>query len=145
MTEKVIDDLRNFAVAFKTGCDKREPIFMSVLNQQAARVKEFYGIDISITMAGDVKVSDRLATELLQLVHEGLSNICKHTLAQKGLVDIQFSETVLKIKIENENKNIPVIDFTPRSISERAAGLGGMVHVNQGQDGNTVVCVEIPV
>jgi signal transduction histidine kinase len=145
MTDKVIDDLRNFAVAFKTGYEKPEPIFMQVLNQQAARVKEFYGIDISITLAGNAKVSDRLATELLQLVHEGLSNICKHTLAQKGLVDIHFSETVLKIKIENENKNSPVIDFTPRSISERAAGLGGMVHVNQGQGGNTVVTVEIPV
>lgn len=52
---------------------------------------------------------------------------------------------MLKIKIENENKNSPMIDFTPRSISERAAGLGGMVHVNQGQGGNTVVTVEIPV
>lgn len=145
MTEKVIDDLRNFAVTFKTGGDKQEPIFMRVLSQQAARVKEFYGIDISIALAGNVKVSDRLATELLQLVHEGLSNICKHTLAQKGFVDIQFSETLLKIKIENENNNSPVIDFTPRSISERAAGLGGMVHVNQGQGGNTVVTVEIPV
>jgi signal transduction histidine kinase len=145
MTEKVIDDLRNFAVAFKTGCDKRDPIFMHVLNQQAARVKEFYGIDISIALAGNAKVSDRLATELLQLVHEGLSNICKHTLAQKGFVDINFSETLLKIKIENENKNSSVIDFTPRSISERAAGLGGLVHVNQGQGGNTVVTVEIPV
>jgi signal transduction histidine kinase len=145
MTEKVIDDLRNFAVAFKTGGDKREPIFISALNQQAARVKEFYGIDIAISMAGEVNLCDRLATEVLQLVHEGLSNICKHTLAQKGRVNIQFSEMLLKIKIENENKNIAVIDFTPRSISERAAGLGGVVHVTQGQGGNTVVNIEIPV
>jgi signal transduction histidine kinase len=145
MTEKVIDDLRNFAVAFKIGGDKREPIFISALNQQATRVKEFYGINIAISLVGEVNLCDRLATEVLQLVHEGLSNICKHTLAQKGRVKIQFSETLLKIKIENENKNIAVTEFTPRSISERAAGLGGVVHVNQGQGGNTVVNIEIPV
>lgn len=145
MAEKVIGDLRRFAVTFKTGLGQTEPILLVVLKQQVAHVREFYGIDISITMAGELKMSDRLATEVLQLVREGLSNICKHTLAQKGFVKILCTNESLKIQIENECIGLPPIDFMPRSISERVAGLGGKVHVTQVLDGNTAVFVEIPV
>jgi len=145
MAEKVISDLRRFAINFKNGLVQTEPMLLVVLNQQAAQVREFYGIDISITMAGELKVSDRLATEVLQLVREGLSNICKHTLAQKGFVKIQCSYESLKIQIENEYMGLQPVAFTPRSMSERAAGLGGTLHVNQGPGGCTVVNVEIPV
>ncbi|SFC26829.1 Histidine kinase [Polaromonas sp. OV174] len=145
MAEKVINDLRRFAVNFKNGPGQTEPVLLVVLNQQAAQVRELYGIDIGITMAGELKLSDRLATEVLQLVREGLSNICKHTLAQKGFVKIQCSNESLKIQIENEYKGLQPIAFMPRSMSERAAGLGGTLRVNQGPGGSTVVNVEIPV
>ena len=145
MAEKVIVDLRRFAVNFKNGLGQTEPILLLVLNQQAAHVREFYGIDISITMTGELKVSDRLATEVVQLVREGLSNICKHTLAQKGFVKIQCSNKSLKIEIENEHKGRQQIVFMPRSMSERTVVLGGKLYVNQGQGGSTVVNVEIPV
>ena len=145
MAETVIGELRRFAVNFKNGFGQTEPILLLVLNQQAAQVRDFYGIDISITIAGELKVSDRLATEVLQLVREGLSNICKHTLAQKGFVKIQCSNNSLKIQIENEHKGVHPLAFTPRSMSERTAVLGGKLHVNQGPGGSTVVNLEIPV
>ena len=145
MAAKVIDNLRRFAVTFKTGLGQTEPILLVVLKQQAAQVRDFYGIDISITMEGELKASDRLATEVLQLVREGLSNICKHTLAQRGFVKIQCANELLKIQIGNEHRGPHPVVFTPRSMSERAAGLGGQVHVNQEPGGNTVVNVEIPV
>ncbi|MDP2254488.1 MAG: histidine kinase, partial [Polaromonas sp.] len=130
---------------FNAGSRQTEPILLSALNQQAAQVREFYGIDITISMESELKVSDRLATEVLQLVREGLSNICKHTLAQRGSVKVHCIYGWLKIQIENECTDPGSIDFTPRSISERVAGLGGKAHVAQGASGNTVVHVEIPV
>lgn len=145
MAEKVISDLRRFAVNFKNGVAQADPILRVVLNQQAAQIREFYGVDIGITLTGDPKLSDRLATEVVQLVREGLSNICKHTHAQRGFVNIHCSNESLKIQIENEHKGPQPIAFTPRSMSERAAGLGGKLHVNQGPGGSTVVNVEIPV
>lgn len=145
MTVKVIDDLRHYVVNFKNGPGQTEPIFLKVLHLQAAQVKDFYGIDITVCMDKELKVSDRLATEVLQFVREGLSNICKHTMAQRGLVNVQCINGWLKIHIENEHKGTKSIDFLPRSISERAAGLGGSVKVNQMPEGNTVVYVEIPV
>ena len=145
MAEKVIGDLRQYAVTFKAGAEQSESILLVVLNQQAAQLREFYGIDINIIMARELVVSDRLATEVLQLVREGFSNICKHTLAHKGFVKLQCINNVLTIQIENEHRGTPPIHFMPRSISERVAGLGGNVHVNQRSNGNTVVNIEIPV
>ncbi len=145
MATKVIDDLRHYAVTVKNGLQQAESIFLVVLRQQAAQVREFYGIEITINMEGDLKTSDRLITEVLQLIHEGLINICKHTVAQRGVVNVQCINGWLKIHIENENTDMEPIDFMPRSISERAAELGGMANVKQVPGVNTVVYVEIPI
>ena len=145
MADKVIDDLRRYAVTFRADAVQSEPILLVALNQQAAQFREFYGIDITITMAREMMVSDRLSTEILQLVREGLSNICKHTVSQKGFVNLCWLNNLLVVQIENEHLGMQPIIFLPRSLSERTARLGGKVHVNRGPTGNTVVNVEIPV
>ena len=145
MAEKVIVDMRHYAVTFRTRSEGNESILSAVLNQQAAQIKELYGIDITITMKNEFQVSDRLTTEVLQLVREGLSNICKHTLSQRGCVTMYCANGTLQIEIENECANGVSTGFIPRSITERAAELGGSVHVSQASEGITVVHIEIPV
>lgn len=147
MSEKVICDLRHYAKTLNAGSHLQEPAFLAVLRQQAAQMQEFYGINIDISMASDMPVSDRLSTEVVQMVREGLSNICKHTMAQRGVIKIECVNGWLTIQIENESvgPDRKFADFMPRSLSERAAGLGGKVHVRQIPQGNTVVHVEIPV
>lgn len=147
MTEKVIRDLRHYALSLKAGAPPAQPLFLTALRQQAAQVREFYGVDIDISLKNDIAVSDRLSTEALQLVREGLSNICKHTQAQHGSIQVECVNGWLRIQIENESTGagMPAADFLPRSLSERAAGLGGKVNVRQIPQGNTVVQVEIPV
>ena len=145
MTEKVIVDMRHYAVTFKTGSGTNEPILSIVLNQQAAQIKKLYGIDIAITIKNEFQISDRLTAEILQFVREGLSNICRHTLSQRGFVTLYCADERLQIEIENECANGMPTCFLPRSISARAAGLGGSVRVSQASQGNTVVHIEIPV
>ncbi len=147
MAEKVISDLRYFAKSLKMDSPLQEPVFLTILRQQAAQMQEFYGINIDILMTSEMSVSDRLSTEVVQMVREGLSNICKHTMAQRGFIKIDCVDGWLKIRIENEGvgSDREFADFMPRSLSERAAGLGGKVHVMQIPQGNTVVHVEIPV
>ncbi|HWW07258.1 sensor histidine kinase [Collimonas sp.] len=145
MAAQVIGDLRRYAGTFKNELGQTEPIFLVILRQQAAQVREFYGIDIAVSMEGELNVSDRLTAEVLQVVREGLSNICKHTDAQSGFVKLQCADGLLKIQIENEGFGTQFIDFTPRSITERATALGGKTHVKQGAGGSTAVLIEIPV
>ena len=146
MATQVIGDLRRYAGAFNNSTlGLTESILLTALQQQTAQVREFYGIDIRVQVEGELHVSDRLTVEVLQMVREGLSNICKHTMAQRGLVKLQCAYGCFKIDIENEGDGARQSDFMPRSIMQRASALGGNTQVQQGPDGSTVVHIDIPI
>ncbi len=145
MAVQVIADLRRYVGSFENGLGQAEQIFLVMLRRQVAQVKEFYGIDIAVSMEGALNISDRLTAEVLHVVREGLSNICKHTVAQRGFIKLQCANGWLNIQIENESIETQLMPFTPRSIAERTAALGGKAHVKLAANGNTVVHIEIPV
>ncbi len=144
MAAQVIGDLRHYAGAIRKDMNEAEPALLAALRRHAAHIMKFYGIKIDIGMDGDLHMNDRLMAEVLQLVREGLSNICKHTVAQKGAVKLQCMSGRLRIRIENESGGEKAARFVPKSISERVAALGGNVAVINDPDGNTVVDIEIP-
>ena len=145
MTIEVVDDLRRYTGAVKGSASKGTPALLTTLRRQAARAREFYGIDIAIDAPGELNVSDRLAAEVYQLVSEGISNIRRHTDATRASVGLRCANGQLAIEIENEGAGTTPPAFTPKSISERAAALGGIAQVKAGRHGSTVVHVEIPV
>lgn len=145
MSEKVIDDLRHFAVTFRMGSEKNEAALRPALEDQAAQIKAVYGIDITLVTEGEIAVSERLTTEVLQFVREASSNISKHTDARRGYVTVACVSGVLMLQIENECTCLWPTEFIPRSICERAAALGGKVEITHGSGVNTAVRVEIPV
>ncbi len=144
MGTQVIEDLRRYTRQVRQH-QRSESDLLAQLRQQAAQVREFYGVDIAIEVEGELAVHDRLSAEVLQLVREGMANICKHTLARRGQVQLQCRSGWLGICIRNEDGAAPAAAFTPRSISERAAALGGRAHVQQQAQGGTAVHVHIPV
>lgn len=145
MSALVIGEMRQFTSTLKDRQRSEEPELVVALRQQSAQFKEFYGIEIEVGTAGDLDVSDRLAAEVFQLVKEGMSNIRKHTSARRGCVNLARSGRRLAITIENEGGTARVAAFTPSSIAERAAALGGLAHVAQAAGGGTAVHVVIPV
>ncbi|MDQ0571618.1 signal transduction histidine kinase [Variovorax paradoxus] len=145
MAEGVVADLRRYAGSVKHGADNQCEFILPHLHRQAARIKTLYGIDIAILLEGNVHLDDRMTAEVLQLVREGLNNICKHTHAHRGCIRIGCTDGKLQIQIENEASDEKFAAFRPRSISERAAALGGRAQVSQGADGATAVLVEIPI
>lgn len=145
MATQVVGDLRSYAGTFKNGPGLSEPVFLVALRRQAAQAKEFYGIDIAVSMEGELDMSDRLAAEVFQLINEGMSNIRKHTSARRGFIKIKCANGWLNIQIENECPGVQAIEFVPRSIVERAAALGGKAYVEQESSGGTAVHIVIPV
>lgn len=145
MATQVIGDLRRYAGAFRNESGQTEPVLIAVLRGQAAKMKEFYGIDIALDIEGTPEVSDRLAAEVLHLVSEGLSNVRKHTGARHGKISLRCDRGQLNIRIENEGSGTPASEFTPRSITERASSLGGEAWVEQRADGSTTVQIKIPI
>jgi signal transduction histidine kinase len=137
--------LRRYAGAVRDGLGRTEQVVPLVLRQQAAQVRDFYGIDIAVCVEGELNLCDRMNAEIVQIVREGLSNICKHTFAQHGSVKLERVEGLLKIRIENEADGRGPAEFQPRSITERAAALGGSAQVSVGTGGCTAVLVDIPI
>lgn len=145
MTSQVIRDLRNYAKSLRGGLEMKEPELLIALRRQAAQVRQFYDVHINVETKGELHMSDRLAAEVFQIVNEGMSNICKHTTARNGYIELACAAGQLTVRIENECSGQPVLDFTPSSIAERAAALGGVARVQRGRQNNTAVQIVIPV
>ncbi len=91
-------------------------------------------------------LTNRLAVEVLHMVTEGLSNIRRHTHATRATIVLARHADRLVLRIENDCPDGVQPDrFTPWSITERAAALGGQAYVEQHEDSGTAVVVEIPL
>ena len=145
VTSQVVRDLRNYAKSLRGGLEMKEPELLIALRRQAAQLRQFYDVHINVETKGELHMSDRLAAEVFQIANEGMSNICKHTTARNGYIELALNAGQLTVLIENECSGQPVLDFTPSSIAERAAALGGEARVQRGRQNNTAVQIVIPV
>lgn len=143
MSTQVIGDLRSFAQDVRScAADAPRPL-AEALRQQVRLIREFHNVDIEVDLEEDVPCSDRLAAEVLQIVREALSNIVRHTMARHAQVHVRCDRDLLRIQVDNEGA-ANECDFTPKSITARAAALGGRAYVQRAHAG-TAVHVEIPV
>lgn len=145
MADSVIVELRAFAGSVRGDVGASEPLCLSALRRQAELVERCYGVRVTVDVQGRLALGDRISAEVLHIVREGLSNICRHTAASSSMVRMHCDDAMLRIEINNDNGGAMAMPFTPRSISERAAALGGRAYVKQGAVNSTAVCVEIPI
>jgi len=146
-TVEEISGLRGFVRGLK-GEGRVSDDVVSAVRRFAAQFGESYGIDVKVESGGQLHVNERLAAELIRFVHEGLSNVRKHTNATRSTVSLECGEAACTLRIENDGA---VLDgetpetFTPGSITERAEALGGRARAERTAEGHTVVTVEIPL
>jgi signal transduction histidine kinase len=141
----VVADLRSYMRGLKhTG--ERESILLPSVRRFVETFTETTGIAVDVEAANDIRINDRLAAEVFQMVAEGLSNIRRHTHAMQATIAFAHRDNTMVLRIEDAgvNGSTPT-PFTPRSIHERAAALGGWVHVDPRDDGGSAVVVEIPL
>ena len=145
MADEEIKDLRRYAEGLRVG-SRGDDALVPAIRRQAEKFSSIYGIPVEVRAEEDVRVGDRLAAEVFQLVREGLSNVRRHTEASRAVVSLSRTETHLRVRIENDGArpNGRHAPFVPRSISERAASVGGRASVQTNGDGRTTVAVEIP-
>ena len=147
MTVDEVAGLRGFVRGLKDG-EGRADNFVSAVQRFAAQFAQNYDMDVKVESKGDFRVNDRLAAELIRIVHEGLSNVRKHSSAAASKITLERADRSLRISIENDDPrpdDAPRATFTPRSIHERAEELGGHVRVERTADARTLVRVEIPL
>ncbi|MGZ5200077.1 MAG: sensor histidine kinase [Telluria sp.] len=145
MAAEVVVELRDVANNSPGSAPAQEPFFLAALRRQAAQANAAYGVDVDIQAEGAIAFGDRLTAEVLQIVREGISNVCRHTAAKRVSVLLCACGDRLRIEMSNEHGATPPPPFRPRSISERALALGGSAFVREGRFNETIVCVEIPL
>jgi len=144
LTRESITELRGYVHRLREGGIHQDNL-LAALHRYAARFNEATGIAVEVVSPTDVRVNDQLATEVFQLVVEGLSNVRRHTDAQQAAVELWQDTDHLRLRIQNVHTNgISPQPFHPRSISERATTLGGRAVVEQ-HGAKTCVSVEIPL
>ena len=157
LTKHELAELRRFVWGLKAG-EERMDVLLPAIERYAERFSLVTGITVDVEAHGKVKVNDRLAAELFQIVAEGLSNVRRHAFCRDARVEILCKETSLLLQIKNsrprsggnaEGERADGQDgnraFRPRSIAERAAALGGDTQVFVDEKDYTVVSVGIPL
>ena len=157
LTNHELAELRRFVWGLRAN-EERADVLLPAIERYAERFSKVTGINVDVEAYGKVKVNDRLAAELFQIVAEGLSNIRRHAFCRDARVEISCKETSLLLQIKNSRPragansdgertdgNEPIRSFRPHSIAERAASLGGDTQVFVDEKDYTVVSVGIPL
>jgi signal transduction histidine kinase len=146
-TAAEVNGLRGFVRGLK-GADGRDDDLPAAVRRFAAQFGEDYGIEVRVECEGPLRVNPRLAAEVIRFVHEGLSNVRKHTGAAHVTLRLGCGERECFIRIENDGASAGPDarrGFTPKSLTERASELGGRVRVERAGEDKTAVTVEIPL
>lgn len=121
-------------------------LLSSAVRRQASRFGQLFGIQVEVEVEGEMPVSRRMAGEIFHIVAEGLSNIRRHTQSRRAWISLRSVGGTIVLGIRNANlPQTPCVpEFTPVSLTERAAALGGSVELDRDETG-TSVTVRIPM
>lgn len=145
LTGKAIEDLRHYVRGIKTA-EPYGAMFLPELRRFTAEFTEATGIEVNLQASDDLDISSRLGAEVLQMVAEGLSNIRRHTQARVAWTALTEEDGNLILRIENEDRHGHTkTAFLPRSLSERAQALGGMLSVRVNGSKRTIIDIQIPL
>jgi signal transduction histidine kinase len=146
MTDGEIQTLRRYVRGLREGeAGSGGGLLDDGVRRFCSRFSAATGIRVEVASEGGPVRNDRLAAEVFQMVAEALSNVRRHTSAAKAQVRIRSVEDRLHLTVTNDAAGLADPEFFPRSLGERAAALGGGVHVEHPANGTTVVHVEIPL
>jgi signal transduction histidine kinase len=154
LTNQELVELRRYVSELRSG-EERGAVLIPAIQRYAERFSSVTGIQVDVAAEGKINLNDKLAGELFQIVTEGLSNIRRHAFCQVARIELACKDDSLVLQIKNsrprgnvstdQTMSDTVVAFTPRSIAERAALLGGITEVFVDDNDYTIVKVGIPL
>ena len=145
LAEAEITELRSYMTGLKGEKAGRDNLLPAV-QRFTAKFAEATKLDLRVNAVGDLRINDRLAAEIFQMVAEGLSNIRRHTMARRASLTLEVRGDHFCLEIENDGwSGASSAPFTPRSLTERAQSLGGRIQVSRRADGGATLKIEIPL
>jgi signal transduction histidine kinase len=139
-------ELREYVGVLSTSPGRKKAhCLLSAVRSEAKKFGTLYGIEATVVAPSDISVPPPMQHEIIQMVREGLANIRRHTTASHAAIHLHQADGKLTLEISNDNAGSRLqCRFSPRSIGERAAELGGRVQAER-RGRRTVVAVELPL
>jgi signal transduction histidine kinase len=117
----------------------------TALVRYCARFTEATGVRVDVDTGELGGIGDRVAVEVFHLVSEALSNARRHAAATRASVNVGVRDGALVVRVENDGASPSSEAFSPRSLSDRAAALGGALEVVPLAAGTVAVQIHIPL
>jgi signal transduction histidine kinase len=150
----VVDDLDDTireirSVIFSLQSDARD---MSGLRADVLRVldeeRDALGFDPRVRFGGAVDAtSPSVASELLPVLREALSNVARHAEASSVDVEVQHDEGLVTLRVKDNGRGLPAVESVGnglRNLSKRAKSLGGHCTVVTCPDGGSELEWQVP-
>jgi signal transduction histidine kinase len=113
------------------------------------------GLQVDLVVDGRPRrLSHDVEETILRIVAEALSNVRRHAEADLAIVSLQYNPHAVTLVVQDNGRGIlpALMDWTLqqpnhfglRSIKRRVAGLGGELHLHNGEDGGLVLRAVIP-
>ena len=146
MTHFEVTGLRRYAEQL-CGAALLEEDFLTAVRRLGHEFSSATGIAVTVKSGRQVDLNQGLAGEAFKIIAEGLSNIHRHTKASEAVIEIDSSPRSLNLKICNNGRNGDGGNgkFLPKSITSRAALLGGAVEIELVPQGKTQLSIGIPI
>jgi signal transduction histidine kinase len=138
--------MRSYVNALREVPARRKIELPGALRIQLVRWSDLYDLKVFLRATGAIRmVSEHLASAVLNIANEGLSNIRRHTVASRARILLSCGADQIRVVIVNPiaPDAVPTL-FKPQSIDERARALGGNCRVDCAGWRETRVVVELP-
>lgn len=127
MTEKGGVELRNYIHDLRAPEAGGACPALTAIQAQVQQFEAYSGLKVEIR-AHTLDLSKYNLIEVRQIIAEGLSNIRRHSIATEAIINICVEQGMFAISFIHAVTGVAPA-FTPRTLTERAAAMGGRVDV----------------
>ena len=142
-----IDALREIISGLRTGEPRGDNALMPAVRRQVRRFSLLFGVEVQLDGPDELRTSRALAGALFHMVNEALNNVRRHTPARRVWIRLERRDSEIRMTVRDDAGEVlgrPVREFSPRSLNERAAALGGSLSVTRPDALHTEVVISIP-
>jgi signal transduction histidine kinase len=138
--------LRELAIRLRPSAVEEQGL-EDAIEEQAARLRRT-GIQVDVELRGlGPDLSGDIQTVLFRVVQESLTNVARHSGAERASVVVSAREGRLRLMVEDDGRGFDTAAPTGRlglaGIRERVELLGGQLRIESSPDGGTAVVVDL--
>ncbi len=142
ITRKLISELR-LAILDHLG-------LVAAIEHQIEEFRKKTGIEVIENLDEDLNLNKEISISLFRIFQELLTNVSKHSSANKVEVDLKKDGNNLLMKVKDNGKGFDVDELRKRNsfgligIRERVKIMGGIFEILSEQGSGTIVTIKIP-